>query len=115
MEALQVRERGDEINVLGASEFYFPAVLNPYDGPLGSLARKMGAHYVIVASKFIGKSTGTEYLPMTSFSSAYFGGRHGFAVSETSTSIVPTEVTRDQYVFHAIFLRKSATALAQPN
>ena len=46
--------------------------------------------------------------PTNSYDSASIYGRHSllYSSSGSSTTYVPTNVTRDQYIYHAIFLRK---------
>lgn len=114
LETLQLRERGDEVEVLGWSEFTDFDMLDAHDGRLEKFARKIGADYAIVASQYVGKVTRTIDRPMTTYSNTYYTtlrghrGRHGgtYSVTDTSTTWVPVNVVEDQYLYTAAFVRK---------
>jgi hypothetical protein len=113
LEALQLRERGDEIVLLGWSEFTWPAKLE-FDSQLQGFATKIGADYVVVASEYGGMITRTIDRPITTYSHSYATvtgprGRRGRVItySDTHTTWVPTDVTEPQYFYTAAFLRKA--------
>ncbi len=112
LETLQLKERGDQIEVLGWSEFAASEKLSPNDHRLQEFAGKIGADYVVVASDYAGKILRTVERPMTTYSHSYttVTGRRGrgrtYLQSDTSTTWVPTQELEDQYFYTAVFLRK---------
>jgi hypothetical protein len=114
LETLQLQERGDEVEVLGWSEFTESEKLEPRDARLQKFAQKIGADYVVIASDYAGQVTRTVDRPMTTYSHSYatVAGPRGskrprtVTVSDTYTTWVPMNVTEDQYFYTAAFLRK---------
>jgi len=114
LEALQLKERGDQIEVLGWSEFSDDERLSPNDPKLEQFAKSIGADYVVVSSEYAGKAARTVERPMTTYSNSYVTvagprGRRGAVVSQsdTSTTWVPMNVIEDRFLYSAAFLRKS--------
>jgi hypothetical protein len=115
LETLQLRERGDQIELLGWSEFTDVQRLEPEDPRLEKFAKKIGADVVVVASEYAGKVQRTVDRPMTTYSSGYTTvgpGRRGrgprvVSYSDTSTTWVPMNVIEDQYFYTAAFLRRT--------
>jgi hypothetical protein len=112
LETLQLKERGDEIEVLGWSEFSTSEKLDPNSPKLSDFARQLGADYAVVAAEYMGTVARTVERPMTAFSQSYVtvaGPRgHGrtYTQSDTSTVWVPMNVLEDRFVYTAAFLRK---------
>ncbi|WP_428939512.1 hypothetical protein [Fontivita pretiosa] len=114
LEALQLQERGDEVEILGWSEFKSFEKLSPRDPRLEKFAKKIGADYVIVAADYAGKVARTIDRPLTTYSHSYVtvpGGRGGrgprtIVRTDTSTTWVPMTVVEDEYFYTAAFVRK---------
>src|ERR1051326_4460137 len=114
LEALQLKERGDEIEILGWSRF---ADANPPDlrgKELHEFARKIGADVVVASSGYAGQVTRMTEYPLSSYNDYYTTaigprGRRGTAFTGTSYSTVwvPAMVTENQYYCQAIFLRRT--------
>ena len=115
LETLQLKERGDEIEVLGWSEFNTDEKLSPNDPKLRKFAEKIGADIVVIASTYAGQVTRVEDRPVTTYSHgfttfAHAHGRRGAVggtYSDQTTSRVPVQVTEDQFFYEAIFLRSA--------
>jgi hypothetical protein len=109
LETLQIPERGDQIELLGWSEFTTEERLDPHDGKLDKFARSIGGDYAVVASEFTGKTVRTVDRPISSYSTA-FGGpsrHHGRVSTVNTTTWVPVNVIEDQFVYEVAFLRKT--------
>jgi hypothetical protein len=121
LEALQLQERGDEVEILGWSEFKSFEKLSPRDPRLEKFAKKIGADYVIIAADYAGKVARTIDRPLTTYSHSYVtvpGGRGGRAPrtivrSDTSTTWVPMTVVEDEYFYTAAFVRKLSPGESQ--
>lgn len=115
LETLQLKERGDEIEVLGWSEFSDNDRLDIRSSPLSSFGKSIGADYVVVASQYLGKVSTTIERPMTTYSTGYIttvpgrAGRRGYTRTESiqSTTWVPMNVIEDHFLYTAAFLRKT--------
>jgi hypothetical protein len=116
LETLRLRERNDEVAILGWSEFDSAHELSPSDERLGAFARKVGADYVVVSSHFAGQSEEVVAMPITTYTSssgtASVYGRRGYAGTAsvnstgTSTSYVPMQVARNHFLYTAMFIRR---------
>jgi hypothetical protein len=116
LETLQLKDRADEIDVLGWSEFTYDEPLKPNDPKLVDFAKKIGADYVVIASTYTGQVTRTEDRAITTYSQGFTtfrrgrgAGRRGAfpsSYSDQTTTWVPVQVTRDQYFYEAVYLRK---------
>jgi hypothetical protein len=109
LEALQLRERGDEIQILGWSRFMETQPLNLRDRQLREFAKKIGADVVVTSVSYTGQINRIVDYPLTSYSNFYGRGRRGGSYSESSSSTVwvPTAVTENQYYHQAVFLRRA--------
>lgn len=115
LETLQLKERGDDIEVLGWSEFSDSERLDIRSAPLSNFAKSIGADYAVVASQYLGKVSTTIERPMTTYSTGYVtavparGGRRGYTRTESiqSTTWVPMNVVEDRFLYTAAFLRKA--------
>jgi hypothetical protein len=108
LEALQLRERGDEIEVLGWSEVESTQQLDPRSNMLGDFAKSIGADYVVVSSEYLGRVMTTVDRPLTTYSHVYAWGRHGraYPLSYSDTTWVPMNVIEDRFLYTAAYLRK---------
>ncbi|HEX8521746.1 MAG TPA: hypothetical protein VF669_05775 [Tepidisphaeraceae bacterium] len=113
LEALQLKERGDEIQVIGWSAFADSEQRDLQGKDLEELAEKIGADVVVASSAYAGHVNRVVEYPLTSYSNYYsndFGrGRRGgrsYSGSESSTVWVPTTVSEPQYYYQAVFLRR---------
>jgi len=118
LEALQLRERGDDAEVLGWSEFVADEPLRADSPKLADFGKKVGADYVIVASNYAGQVTRTEERPVTTYSQGFTTftrgrGRRGAvsnSYSDQTTTWVPMLVTTDEYFYEAVYVRKRRAA-----
>jgi hypothetical protein len=112
LEALQLKDRGDEIEIIGWSRFADTTVLDLHGKELETFAKKVGADVVVSTSVFTGQVNRVVDYPLTSYSNYYttFSGPRGrqrtFTSAGHSTVWVPTPVTEDQYFYEAVFLRR---------
>jgi hypothetical protein len=111
LETLQLPDRGEEVEILGWSEFVDVERMDANDPRLEEFARKIGANVVVVAAEYAGRVQRTIDRPMTTFSHGYTtaAGRRGgrsISYSDTSTTWVPVNVIEDQYFYTAAFLRR---------
>jgi len=126
LEALQLKERGNEIEILGWSRFVETEARDPHDADLLNFARKIGADVVVASIGYTGQVNRIVDYPLTSYSNYYTtvvgpNGRRQSVYSSggSSTVWVPTAVTENQYYHQAVFLRRntapaSATMPAAP-
>ena len=122
LEALQLRERGDDIQIVGWSRFIDSEPRDPNDPELREFARTIGADVVVTSIGYVGQVSRIVDYPLTSYSNYYtsvHGARRGrgtlYSGSAYSTVWVPTPVTENQYYHQAVFLHripKSATTQA---
>ena len=115
LEALQLLWRGDEAQVLGASQFSTVEPLEPRtDKRLREFAQSIGADVVVVSSAYLGKTQRFTHVPVTSYTRdtvTYSYDRRGRRIPLTtmhdssSTTWVPMNVTEDHFVYHAFFIR----------
>jgi hypothetical protein len=108
LEALQMRERGDEIEVLGWSEFESTQQLDSRSSMLSDFAKGIGADYVVVSSEYLGRVMTTVDRPLTTYSHVYAWGRrgHAYPLSYSDTTWVPMNVMEDRFLYTAAYLRK---------
>jgi hypothetical protein len=118
LEALQLKERGDEVAVLGWSEFNTDEKLSLSDPKLRDFAQKIGADIVVIASTYAGQVTRVEDRPVTTYSHGFTTFTHargrrgtfGGTYSDQTTTWVPVQVTEDQFFYETIFLRSAREA-----
>jgi hypothetical protein len=113
LEALQLKDRGDAVDILGWSRFADNEQIDLRDKKLLAFAQKIGADVVVASSAFAGQVNRTRDYPLTSYSNYYTTvtgprGRRGtfYSGSGYSTVWVPTTVTENQYIYQAVFLRR---------
>ncbi|HEY7089777.1 MAG TPA: hypothetical protein VH518_16895 [Tepidisphaeraceae bacterium] len=110
LEALQLRERGDEIEILGWSRFAETQHLDLRGRDLSDFAKKIGADVVVASSAFAGPINRIVDVPLTTYSNfTTFAGPRGRRVitgTGHTTTWVPTPVTEDQFYYEAVFLRR---------
>ena len=110
LEALQLKERGEDIQILGWSRFMETQPLDPRDSELQEFARKIGADVVVTSVGYTGQVNRIVDYPLTSYSNFYTTGRGRrgalYSGSSYSTVWVPTSVTENQYYHQAVFLRR---------
>jgi len=114
LEALQLRERDDEIEILGWSRFVDTQPRDPHDPKLLEFAQKIGADVVVASIAYTGQINRIVEYPLNSYSNYYTtvvgprGGRSSlYSGSSYSTVWVPTAVTENQYYHQAVFLRRT--------
>ena len=111
LEALQLKERGDEIQILGWSRFVETQPRDPRDSDLQEFARKIGADVVVTSIGYTGQVNRIVDYPLTSYSNFYTTGRGRrgglYSGSSYSTVWVPTNITENQYYHQAVFLRRA--------
>jgi hypothetical protein len=121
LEALQIKERGDQIQILGWSRFADSTPFPQLRSDLEKFARTTGADVVVASSSYAGQTTRVVDYPLTSYSNYYTsvagGARTGgrsrlYSTGGYSTTWVPTTVTENQYYHQAVFLRRTPTAPA---
>ena len=123
LEALQIAQRGDDIQILGWSRFSDTSPRDLRDAALRDFAEKIGADTVVVSIGYIGQINRVVDYPLTSYSNYYttVAGRRGgrgrtYYSTESSTVWVPTTVTENQYYHQAVFLRRTpGGAATQPS
>jgi hypothetical protein len=116
LEALQLPWRGDDADVIGSSQFTSSEELKPHaDKRLFDFARGIGAEVIVLASTYLGQTQRFTTVPVTSYTRdtvTYSYDRRGRRVPMTtfydssSTTWVPMNVTEDQFVYHAFFIRR---------
>jgi hypothetical protein len=102
--AIRLKEKPEDIVVLGYSSFFSPTVLDPRDGTLEAFARSLGADYAAVSSRFAG--TGTRVISVPSTTAAYVGSPDGPSAWGTATTNTPMLVQQAYYEYVVFYLRK---------
>jgi hypothetical protein len=110
-----VKDRGEDVTVLGWSEFTTDEKLSPNDPKLRKFAQNIGGDLVVVASTYAGQVTRVEDRPVTTYSHGFTTftrprgrrGAFGTTYSDQSTTWVPVTVTEDQFFYEAVFLRRA--------
>jgi hypothetical protein len=118
LEALQLPARGDQVTVLGSSQFVSAEPLKPQsDKKLRTFAQQIGADTVVVSASYLGQAQRMDTVPVTTYTNdsyiRYSFDRNGRriprteSVNSSSTTWVPMQVTEDQYAYHAFFVRRA--------
>jgi hypothetical protein len=113
--ALRLPVPAEQVVMLGQSSFIAEKRSDPHAGPLGKIAAKLGADYVIASIKYLGKEERISSYPETTYSNLTMRRRiktkRGYHyVTDTgqvsSTTWVPMQVTVDRYQHTAYFVRR---------
>jgi len=116
LEALQLKERGDAIEILGWSRFVDSEAHDPRDPALLKLAAEKGADVVVASVGYVGQTSRMVDYPLTSYSNYYTTGvgrgRRSalWSTGGYETTWVPATVVEKQYVHEAVFLRRGGGA-----
>ncbi len=112
LEALQLQERGDDVQILGWSRFLDIDQHDLRGKSLLKFAEKIGADTVVATSAYAGQINRVVDYPLSSYSNyqtTVIGPRSRrasvYSSSGYSTVWVPTNVTENQYFHEAVFLR----------
>jgi hypothetical protein len=115
LDAMRIKERAENIVILGFSQFVEPRALDPHDGQLAKFSSKIGGDYAVTSISYKGKVDSVAMLPMTTYArsnttaNAWGPGGHATGIAEssgTATTWVPTRTQTDQYLHFAVVLRR---------
>jgi len=111
--ALQLPGDAAGYTIVGESLFTTTQRVDPNDGELAALARKVGADYAIWSRAYLGKTDRVVYRPTSTFGTvnrirAGRDGRYRSVIeSYTGTSWTPVVVRADEHAWRAFFVRRA--------